>query len=402
MRPHRRSNTLEVKFKDDKRAFSLGDNCTILWNILTYKRRQSFWKHKFTWASKREYNAFKKLIGSATAQQTIRKNDEAWRSFFRQLKLLKQGTLKGVTYANPPGYWKDKQGNRIPRIIIRNDCYTINGQRLKLPLGLKGRVHGKPEWQGKQGTLTLKHDALDGQWNAQQSMVVTRPRFRKNGERAFVDIGVRCIIAGWTQDAKQVIAYSGNPLLADWWYQTSRITQLQRMLPKGQHTSHHIQCLYRLRQRRFHQAVNSIVADYTQRCLNENVSTIVAGDLKHVLDNNNHTAPVNAMLHNFWSNQYILQRLKCTAENHGIRVRTRSERGTSSRCPWCRSKHVQKRKRLFRCLSCGREAHRDVVGALNIGLVSCKERGVINRVMTHPRLIQTRNLQVNLEESPDL
>jgi putative transposase len=30
------------------------------------------------------------LIGSATAQQVLNKNDEAWRSFFKLLKLKKE------------------------------------------------------------------------------------------------------------------------------------------------------------------------------------------------------------------------------------------------------------------------------------------------------------------------
>ncbi|HDL14931.1 MAG TPA: hypothetical protein ENH28_02050 [Euryarchaeota archaeon] len=40
----------------------------------------------------------------------------------------------------------------------------------------------------------------------------------------------------------------------------------------------------------------------------------------------------------------------------------------SSFCPRCHSKHVVRRKRLFRCLDYNLEAHRDAVGSVNIGV----------------------------------
>ncbi|NIO38395.1 transposase, partial [Candidatus Bathyarchaeota archaeon] len=40
----------------------------------------------------------------------------------------------------------------------------------------------------------------------------------------------------------------------------------------------------------------------------------------------------------------------------------------SSKCPRCRLKHVTLRGRLFKYQDCKLEAHRDGVGAVNIGL----------------------------------
>ncbi len=39
------------------------------------------------------YERYKVLIGSATTQQILNKNDEVWRSFFALLKLGKEGRL---------------------------------------------------------------------------------------------------------------------------------------------------------------------------------------------------------------------------------------------------------------------------------------------------------------------
>ena len=47
-----------------------------------------------------------------------------------------------------------------------------------------------------------------------------------------------------------------------------------------------------------------------------------------------------------------------------------------------------KRKRLFKCLDCKLEAHRDAVGSINIGLAQGESfAGAINRVVTHPLLV---------------
>ncbi|MEM3366386.1 MAG: zinc ribbon domain-containing protein, partial [Candidatus Methanomethyliaceae archaeon] len=56
---------------------------------------------------------------------------------------------------------------------------------------------------------------------------------------------------------------------------------------------------------------------------------------------------------------YIVRRFKEKAEEHGIEVKEVSEYETSSVCPICRSRNAASKGRLFKCLSCGLEAHRD-------------------------------------------
>ena len=75
--------------------FSLCEMSAVLWNKLNYIRRQRLFEGRFDWKECVDelYNEFKRILGSATAQQIIRKNNEAWRSFFTLLKLKKQGKL---------------------------------------------------------------------------------------------------------------------------------------------------------------------------------------------------------------------------------------------------------------------------------------------------------------------
>ena len=92
------------------------------------------------------------------------------------------------------------------------------------------------------------------------------------------------------------------------------------------------------------------------------------------------------MIHNFWSFGYIIERLITTAENFGIKVKLVNEHYTSSVCPRCGSKNAIKYKRLFKCLDCGLEAHRDVVGVLNIARLSLNGTGGFNGALASPEL----------------
>jgi putative transposase len=67
-----------------------------LWNEVNYARRRAFFEKRgvdLKATYKEYYEKYKTLIGSATTQQILNKNDEAWKSFFKMLKLKKEGKL---------------------------------------------------------------------------------------------------------------------------------------------------------------------------------------------------------------------------------------------------------------------------------------------------------------------
>ena len=102
------------------------------------------------------------------------------------------------------------------------------------------------------------------------------------------------------------------------------------------------------------------------------------------------------MINNFWSFAYIVRRIKDKAEEYGINVKEVSEYKTSSICIRCNSSYIVKRGRLFRCLNCRLEAHRDAIGVLNIAYNNNmtnlhNNEGIAIRVMTHPLLLRWSN-----------
>ena len=381
--------------EDEKVLFSLCVISAVLWNKLNYIRRQAFFEGRFNWKEgvNELYNEFKKIIGSATAQQIVKKNNEAWRSFFALLRLKRRGELPPhVRKISPPRYWKDRlTGKRKLMTVIRNDCYKIekdgNKKWLVLPKGLRIRITGEIKWKGKQGRLEIFYDDLTGRWYAYQSVEVDQPSATSPEKRAFVDLGVINIITAWIKGERQTIAFSGKPLLADWWYLTRKIAYYQSIAKKanGVDTTKRIRKYYRKRKLRFRHAINTIVFRFVKLCYERGVTEIIVGDVRGIRQNNNKNSKVNAMIHNFWSFKYIIDRLITTAENFGIKVKLVKENYTSSVCPRCHSTNVYKHKRLFKCLNCGLEAHRDVVGVLNIARVH--DGDGFNGVLAHPAVL---------------
>ena len=102
------------------------EDCPALWKIadscarreVKFERRQAYISCKlFKWYPKHLYEKYAPLIGSATAQQIINKNNEAWRSFLALKRLEAEGKLpKHITKISMPRYRK-KNGKRDLRII---------------------------------------------------------------------------------------------------------------------------------------------------------------------------------------------------------------------------------------------------------------------------------------------
>jgi len=385
----RRTNIFKLNLGKKEEAIMVewADNCSRMYNEINYKRRQSFFDGTLDWNTDELYHEYKKIVGSATAQQLINKNNEAWKSFFALLKMWKEGKID--KRPRPSGYWKDRNtGKRILRILVRTDSYKLDNKYLKLPFKLKVKWKGKNKWAGKQGRLEIVQDALSGQWVCYMPVEVEPLHEPKGNKVAYVDLGVKCPIV--VEVEGQTWGYKANSMLADWWYLSKQIAECQEELAKiGKKSSKRMRQLYRKRKRRFRDRINKIVADFVKRCWEEGVSEIVCGDLREIRDNAKFGRKSNAMIHNFWSVGYQYQRIREKAEEYGIRTRREDERGSSSECPICGSKRIVKRGRLFKCMDCKIEAHRDAVGSVNIGLAQGEvlAAGVINRAVARPSLI---------------
>jgi len=384
-----RANTFIVE--DCPTLWELADNCAKLYNEVNFERRQAYIHYKhFKWYPKHLYEKYAPLIGSATAQQIINKNNEAWRSFLT-LKRLKGRLPKHIKRISMPRYWK-KNGKRELRIIVRNDCYRIDDEYLYLPKGLKLKYKGELRWRGKQGRLEIVYDEVDEVWRGFMTVKVEKPPPKGGSKPLYIDLGAVNLATLWFEGLKQPIAFSGRKVLADWWYWTGKIAKEQSRLTRVNKAkkSRKLRKLYRIRQRRFKHAVNAMIKTIVEDANQLNISKIVLGRLKNIRNKSHNNSKANTIINSFWSFNYIVRRFKEKAEEYGIKVEEKSEYKTSSKCPLCHSEDITTKGRLFKCLCCGLEANRDAVGVLNIGYL---HGGGVNGVVAHPMLLRWNGMR---------
>jgi putative transposase len=108
-------------------------NCAKLWNEVNYLHRQQYSDYlRLDWNAQ-AYKRYVPLVGSATAQQVVRKNNEAWRGFLALKRIQKNGEHSSmIMRVKPPGYWK-REGRYVLRILFRCDGYHIREGRVDLP-----------------------------------------------------------------------------------------------------------------------------------------------------------------------------------------------------------------------------------------------------------------------------
>jgi len=369
--------------------------CAKLWNEVTYERRQAYFMfQRFSWQPE-IYKKYVLAIGSATAQQIVNKNNEAWRSFFALKELERKAQLPPtIMVVRPPRYWK-RNGRYRLTVLCRNDSYKIQDDALKLPSGLRVRFKGELRWFGKQGRLEVHYDRVSRKWRVFQPVRVhssasLKPRGSKT---CHVDLGVRNLATVWMPRWSRPIAYNGGSMLADWWYWTKRIASHESRLKliNGRDSSRQLSRLYRIRKHRFRHAVNTFARQLVSDLCELGVSRIVVGDLRGIRDKNtDHSRQVNGLIHNFWSHKYVVDRIRWTVQEYGIYVKAVSEAYTSQKRPRC-GFNSKPRKRLFQCGSCRFEAHRDAVGVVNMASLSRKRmsvKGNAVRVVAHPMLLR--------------
>ncbi|WP_456453494.1 RNA-guided endonuclease InsQ/TnpB family protein [Thermococcus sp.] len=418
---------LQPSKEQEKTLFELADLGAKVWNRVNYLRRQQFFKEQivdFNGTEKTVYEEFKKEIGSATVQQICRKNAESWRSFFSLLKKKRNGELPSRLKPKPPNYLKE-DGRRRPLIILRNDQYKIEGNKLilkglgkfkRLEVQFKGRIH----LRGKQGRLEITYDEVKRKWYAHVSFTVegkleggewvSVPRTPKGSFSAGVDLGVNNLMAVYVENGESFLV-NGRPLKSIAFYWRKRIADYQSKLNKsGARTSRKLRRMHAKAKLQAKHYINTAVRQTVKRLYELGVSKIVVGHPKGIARGSDKGKKQNFLLSHVWRFNHVIKRLKEVAEEYGISVVLVDEAFTSKLCPVCGKPHKGARfvRGLFKCPATGRIFNADLVGAFNIlrkvktitpnlsGLYA-QRRG--NWLKTEPEGLKTRFL-VGLNETP--
>ena len=381
------------------------DASAALWNETNYARRQAFLMNKSVWdadTGKLE-GQYKSVLSSSVAQQIIRKNTEAWRSFLSVNGKHLAGKIDEKP--SPPGYWGNEDDGRVLRSYVRNDQYTLEfggRSRLEIPIGstLKDElglnrnerfrlvVAGDPKWDGELGRLELVYDELDDTFRAYQPVKVDNSGLESPlaTHEAALDIGANNLVACTVLTGSQYL-YTGRDLFERFRETTERIGELQSKLEDQSRSSKRIDRLYRKRTNRRNHAQDALVRDLVERLHGEGVETMYVGDLANVLSTH-WSVCANEKTHNFWAYRRFITRLECVSEEYGISVESKSEAWTSQRCPKCgeREKTVRYEDSLT-CPKCGFEGHADLAASESL----LKQQSTGFRLMAQPVYLKWNN-----------
>ncbi len=381
--------TVTVKLQPSKEQakilHQLADTGAKVWNRVNYLRRQQYFQEQivdFNKTEKTAYEEFKREIGSATVQQICRKNAEAWRSFFSLLRKKRNGELPNWLKPKPPNYLKE-DGMRKPLIVLRNDQYKIEGNKLilkglgkfrRLEIQFKGRIHLK----GKQGRLEITYDDVKRKWYAYLSFTVEEkleggewvklPRTSKGSLSAGIDLGVNNLMAVYVENGESFLV-NGRPLKSIDFYWRRRIAEYQSKLNKsGAKKSRKLKRMHEKAKLQAKHYLNTAVRQTVRKLYDLGVSKIVIGYPKGIARNSDKGSKQNFLLSHVWRFNYVIKRLTEVAEEYGIRVLVVNEAFTSKTCPVCGKPHDGARfvRGLYSCPATGLVFNADLVGAFNI------------------------------------
>jgi len=283
------------------------------------------------------------LIGSATAQQVLNKNDETWRSFLSLLKLKKERKLpQFMSKVNLPGY--RKKGNRRELwAVLRKDQYRVEGDRIILKgLGAIGwielRYKGLIHLRGEQGRLEIHYDKARRRWYAHIAFEASEKAVRgewtpipakpKGGLTAGIDIGVNNLIAVYVENGLAKLV-NGRPLKAISHYWRSRIAGYQSTLNRcGSKTSRKLKAMYSRWRSHVKSYVDSRVRQTIEWLHKAGVSVVKVGYPRYIAQKNGNFNNTHV-----WTYRYQLKRIKEVAEEYGMTAVYMGEAYSSTTCP---------------------------------------------------------------------
>jgi putative transposase len=188
-----------------------------------------------------------------------------------------------------------------------------------------------------------------------------------------VDLGIRNLAMTYFHTGESIL-YTGKALLeSDQYYAKRKARCKPSGYPeKGRLRDSRQKKMYDAKARnRRTLLIHNLTTDIVRQCVERKVGTLVIGNLKGIREDEagngkNFGKQTNQQLH-AWPFARITEQLEYKCQDAGIILIQISERGTSSTCPFCRSRKViRERRGLLKCKACGLIINADLAGAVNI------------------------------------
>ncbi|KUO86052.1 MAG: hypothetical protein AT712_00915 [Caldivirga sp. CIS_19] len=399
----------------ERKLRRIADTAAKLWNGLNYARLIQFrasGKINFKDTGHEFYHRYKDKLG-VNAGQVINLNNNAWKSYFKLLKLYRQGKLPRFNgKPSPPGFWRDKVlGRRLLRILVRNDRYYLEpisngeGYLVLKDWNLRIKYAGRIKWSGKQGMLVIK---LEGnRWFAYVPIEVgskpvkTNPKGYvkgiydrvqienpKGSNKAFIDIGLNNLFAVVFNHTDTAILIKGSSIKAEyyWWKMEIKTYQAVRdwLRNRGFNAWRRYHMFYLHAEYKQHERLRHYyrtAVRFLARTLHEMGANEVFVGYPYMLSQNN-SNEYNA---NIWWFNKVIRWLGEVLQEYGIKLHVVNEYGTSRQCSICNANHENGRVKrgLYVCETTGIKINADLNAARNIAKRVGYETPIPTKILSH-------------------
>ena len=375
-----------VQLMPSKRQEKILRECMLLsscvYNMANYEARQNIFKNEkvpnfFGLQQKIQTKDDYQKLGRSYALPRLQIYSETNSARFKLITSKKQSKV-GL-----PKYLKNRKTNTtLPSyLVMDNSQYNLKGDYAFIPLSrqmrkenkikqkLKIRYNGILKWEGKQarGQIHLK----DNKFYLYQAVTIKEPTLKKSNIKAGLDLGIKRFFGLYISNGIEKVIGSKR-FYRHWQYLTNIISKEQSKIALlNKKSSKILSRLFSKRAKWQDNLFNNIVAKLFKVLNRNNVSELVVGDLKNILEDNDKGKELNKMTHNYWSFNILLKKIINKAQEFGIALRMVTEEYTSRTCPICYDTSKSNcQDRIFQCSFCGYIDHRDIIGAKNIFIKS--------------------------------
>jgi putative transposase len=339
---------------------------TLVTHYRVYRKRGTRTRHWLSMNAAKRLNDY--LTRDAPTLLHAHSKDAAQEGFYRACQLARANREKGARYPHRrKGY--------------RTTVWKASGIRLRDKTLLLARARGLPpiriplpHWFAParmrllEVRLVWDRCARRYMWH----LVVengTQPKVTKGASTVAVDLGE--IHPAAATDGQTAVVVSCRELRAKRQYTAKRLAYLQSRQSRCKHKSRRWWKLRRAtnrfrakQQRRLRDMEHKISRTVVDYAVERQAGTLAIGDVRDIADVPNKGRHQNQRL-STWQHGKLRAYLSYKAAAEGIAVVLVNERHTSKTCPGCGRRH-KPAGRTYRCPDCRFQAHRDVVGAVNI------------------------------------
>ena len=267
-----------------------------------------------------------RLLKSKVAQQTLRRVDKNFKSFFRATQDFKENPNKYSGQPKPPHFKQKPQDN----LVYDYQAFSIKGERVILEKGLEIKL--PKQLVGK----TIKQVEIIPKFNTFHAIFVYEEdpddfvQVPKNERVMSIDLGLNNLATCVTNGVVKPFIIDGRKLKSVNAYYNKRKAKMQAQLEKqrGQKWSNKLQSLTDWRNAYVNHYMHRATHMVVKSCVENNISKVVVGDVGKSLDRINLGKRTNQNFVNLSLGQFV-EKLGYKLGSHGIELVVTNESYTS-------------------------------------------------------------------------